>query len=450
MRFLYANLRFLTIYMRIKNLKIENYRCFEQKELSFDPHFNVVIGENGVGKTTILDAIACALKPIFTYLRGVGAIGIDKEDCRRVKFGRTEEFVREVTRLQIAFQNMVINGNSEQIEYESKQSAYDLFSMVALPETIGELFTYPKQEQKLSLIVYYPTDRLIPKTSQIEKNAIAPNGSRLIGYENALNNKNINIQQITTRIDTLERDESKYEKEVVDVPSLREELESTRAELNSIKTAIINCIPNCKKVIFSSQWNEIMIVFENGELKPFSKLSEGFRNTLAIVADIAYRCARLNSHLEENILTETEGIVLIDDLDLHLHPNWQRRIVPDLKRTFPKIQFIVSTHSPFIVQSLRKEELINLQDSDEISEGDPFRKSIEEVAEDEMGVHNVQRSSLFLEMQQNAATFFDLVKKGVKGKDLAEAKRKLDELMILYSDDAAYTALLKTKLPQSI
>jgi hypothetical protein len=57
---------------------------------------------------------------------------------------------------------------------------------------------------------------------------------------------------------------------------------------------------------------------------------------LAVVADIAYRCARLNSHLEENILTETKGIVLIDDLDLHLHLNWQRRIVADLKRTFSK------------------------------------------------------------------------------------------------------------------
>lgn len=89
-----------------------------------------------------------------------------------------------------------------------------------------------------------------------------------------------------------------------------------------------------------------------------------------------------------------------------------------------------------------------MQENAEALETDPFRKSIEEVAEEEMGVENIQRSALFLEMQQSAAIFFDLVKKGVKGKDLSLAKQKLDELTLLYSDDAAYTALLKSELPQ--
>ena len=120
-----------------------------------------------------------------------------------------------------------------------------------------------------------------------------------------------------------------------------------------------------------------------------------------------------------------------------------------LKRTFPKIQFIVSTHSPFIVQSLKKEELINLGNEEE-TEKEPFQKSIEDVVSDEMGVEVPQRSVLFMQMEKNAMDFFNLVKKGVKGKDLAEAKQKLDELTLLYSDDAAYTALLKSELPRSI
>jgi predicted ATP-binding protein involved in virulence len=92
----------------------------------------------------------------------------------------------------------------------------------------------------------------------------------------------------------------------------------------------------------------------------FGQLSDGYRNLIGMVADIAYRCIKLNPHLGENVISHTPGIVLIDDLDLHLHPNWQKRIVADLKNIFTSIQFVATTHSPFIVQSLKADELINL------------------------------------------------------------------------------------------
>jgi predicted ATP-binding protein involved in virulence len=82
---------------------------------------------------------------------------------------------------------------------------------------------------------------------------------------------------------------------------------------------------------------------------------------LAPVGDIAYRAVTLNPHLEANILTETPGVVSIDELDLHLHPKWQRRVIENLRTTFPKIQFICTTHSPFLILSLRSgEELLML------------------------------------------------------------------------------------------
>jgi len=447
--------------MRIKNIKIENYRCFEQKELSFDPHFNVVIGENGMGKTTILEALVSALKMYVLNFEKNKQPHLRKEyikagDIRRIKQGSAETLTKEETSLTLYIENF-FGEDTNRYDFDWKVNEKNKFGdaeTLTLKQKMNAIL-YAKERNatlnvKLPVIAYYPTDRITPLTSKIAENTVNPNDLRTIAYENALGNQKILMTTITARIKTLEFEEWKLSKEAPTNSLLASQLQLIKMELNALKQPIINCIPNCVKVEFSSTEHELMIDFENGERKPFSILSEGFRNTLAIVADIAYRCARLNSHLEENILTETEGIVLIDDLDLHLHPNWQRRIVSDLKRTFPKIQFIVSTHSPFIVQSLKKEELINLQDSDKISEGDPFRKSIEEVAEDEMGVHNVQRSSLFLEMQQNAATFFDLVKKGVKGNDLALAKQKLDELMILYSDDAAYTALLQSKIPHSL
>jgi predicted ATP-binding protein involved in virulence len=446
--------------MRIKKIKIENYRCFEQKELSFDPHFNVVIGENGLGKTTILEALVGALKMyVANFVKEkqphLRKNYIKNEDIRRIKQGSAETIGKEETSLTLYIENF-FGEDTNRYDFDWKVNAKNKFGDA---ETLNvkrkmNAILYSKEKNaalnvKLPIIAYYPTDRITPTTSQIAPHVVNPNDLRTIAYDNALENQKVLMTTITARIKTLEFEEWKLSKEAPTNSLLASQLHLVQMELNALKKPIINCIPDCVKVDFSSTEHELMIDFENGDRKPFSILSEGFRNTLAIVADIAYRCARLNSHLEENILTETEGIVLIDDLDLHLHPNWQRRIVPDLKRTFPKIQFIVSTHSPFIVQSLKKEELINLGNEEE-TEKEPFQKSIEDVVSDEMGVEVPQRSVLFMQMEKNAMDFFNLVKKGVKGKDLAEAKQKLDELTLLYSDDAAYTALLKSELPRSI
>ncbi|MGH9765374.1 MAG: AAA family ATPase, partial [Blastocatellia bacterium] len=105
----------------------------------------------------------------------------------------------------------------------------------------------------------------------------------------------------------------------------------------------------------------VIVEIESQGKQPFNNLSDGQRSMLALVGDIAQKAVTLNPHLGPNALEETPGAVLIDELDLHLHPKWQRRIVEDLRRTFPKIQFVATTHSPFLIQSLRSgEELIML------------------------------------------------------------------------------------------
>ena len=92
-------------------------------------------------------------------------------------------------------------------------------------------------------------------------------------------------------------------------------------------------------------------------------LSDGYRNVIKIILDIAARMCILNPYLKEKALQETPGIVLIDEIDLSLHPTWQKRIIGILKQLFPKIQFICATHSPFIIQSLEEGELITFRTS---------------------------------------------------------------------------------------
>lgn len=166
-----------------------------------------------------------------------------------------------------------------------------------------------------------------------------------------------------------------------------------------------------------------------------------------MVADIAYRCIKLNPHLGDDAVSLTPGLVLIDELDLHLHPNWQKRIVSDLKTVFKNIQFVATTHSPFIVQSLKSDELINL---DEVKglDYDPNKYSVEEISENEMGVINVKRSAEFSEMQSKAREYFDLVNKKASPDEIAKAKRLLDGLRVKFSKDPAYVALLESEFPK--
>jgi predicted ATP-binding protein involved in virulence len=122
----------------------------------------------------------------------------------------------------------------------------------------------------------------------------------------------------------------------------------------------------------------------------------------------------LNGSKQERAIIDTSGVVMIDELDLHLHPNWQRHVVSDLKNAFPNIQFVATTHSPFIVQSLAKDELINLdlESGEEGLESDPTNYGIEDVAEIEMGVENVARSEVFAEKVEVASQYYQLISKG--------------------------------------
>jgi predicted ATP-binding protein involved in virulence len=167
--------------------------------------------------------------------------------------------------------------------------------------------------------------------------------------------------------------------------------EYVNLQLQMVKQAITDIIPEWTSVAFSFHEDDLVGMFfgidGKTNLRMFRDLSDGYRRVISMVANIAYRCVRLNPHLRENAIRDAEGVVLIDEIDQHLHPTWQRKIVGDLKRVFPRLQFIVTTHSPFVVQSLEADEIINLDVEGRV-EVNPKDMSLEDVAEDIMGVES--------------------------------------------------------------
>ena len=139
-----------------------------------------------------------------------------------------------------------------------------------------------------------------------------------------------------------------------------EEYEVVKSTVSKFMSKMLNV--ECSNIFYDSRTNELIYTINNESL-PVRFLSSGFRTLIGMVLDISYRMAVLNPNLLGDIIEKTPGIVLIDELDMHLHPKWQWMVVSALKETFPSIQFIATTHSPLIIASCENENLISLNET---------------------------------------------------------------------------------------
>lgn len=422
--------------MNIRKIQIRNFKCFEEETFELNPQFNVFIGDNGKGKTAVLDAVALVLGDFISFLdyETIPQAFIQEKNTRikTIDGQPRPQYPVEIKSFTKLWEREL---DVRKIEHSGSPSSY-------IGTDYGEIFYEKVKESRIKsgiifpLLAYYGTGRLWGKEEDEIKYQKQEEGI-MMAYPDCLE-PNATSKAFFSWYKTL----------VYEVKAA--ERERDKIALKVVNDAICSMIPDWAGMYFSFKEDDI-IGFLDGEERQFSQLSDGYRNTIGMVADMIYRCIQLNPHLGENTLKETPGVVLIDELDLHLHPNWQRHIVSDLKRIFPKVQFIATTHSPFIVQSLTDKELINLdekfgKDGELGLDDDPSKYSLEDVSEYEMGVKNPQRSERFMEMMETAAAYYQLIAEGKNSKnneETARLKEKLDELESFYSDDAAYVALLQ-------
>jgi len=167
-----------------------------------------------------------------------------------------------------------------------------------------------------------------------------------------------------------------------------------------------------------------------------------------IVAEIAYRCIMLNGFLGIDAVKKTPGIVMIDEMDLYLHPLWQRHVLQDFQNAFPNIQFIVTTHSPFIVQSVDTKNVITLDSK--LSPISPSNRGIEEIMSVEMGLDEdiANRSEKYRKKYELAGKYYQLIKDGQAGSiEVNDVKKALNDLELEAKmfDDPAFEAALRLK-----
>lgn len=432
--------------MRIDQLTVLNFRRFEENTFEFHPQFTLLVGDNGAGKTALLEALRVG---VGAYLLGIDNSPVPapsiRRDCVRLEtrqggeFSTFERVIPCVVRCEGRVHGQDLRWSRE---LPSVRGRTNRVGARALEQRVKRHAQEDKKAIKderamnFPLVVSYGTGRLWiePRATRQALSAVRqPLGkaSRFEAYRGCL--------EPTMSSELLRR---WIKKMALIALQNQQPLQS----LDAVYGAVVGCVEGVERALYNFEIDDIVLDFKNGERFPFGLLSDGQRTMTALAADIAWRCIQLNPQLAGQAPRETEGVVLIDELDLHLHPNWQRVIVPNLLSLFPKLQFVATTHSPFIVQSLDGQGLINLSDEGLLQERkEPY--SIEDVAEETMGVETPQRSKRFLEMETAARRYYELLDpcKDDHHPDVAQAKKELDEIEAHFSTNPAYAAFLKLK-----
>ena len=348
----------------LRFVKLNNFRCFKALEIQLHKDLTVLIARNGAGKTTVLDAIAITLGTFVGSFQGGTRVGAAQRD---VRLEVTNEDLREMEpQFPLKIEAFgVINGQSINWmrQFNSAKSGTTIKDAKPLTN-IGKTLQTAVTDQKpvvLPVIAYYGTGRLWKQKKLTERKAFASEFySRTSGYQDCLDPASSYgyfldwfryASQAESDYFNLQRERS--------VP-LNEIQPSAYAGLLA---AVRDAVNICLKL---SGWHDIRYSFkhktvvmehaEHGTLE-VGQLSDGVRNMVALVADIAYRMVRLNSHFGRKAAQLTPGVVLIDEVDMHLHPEWQQQVLTALGQAFPLLQLIVTTHSPQVLTTVRQENI---------------------------------------------------------------------------------------------
>ena len=409
--------------MRIRELTLQNYRVYtERPPFSFSDRFTVVAGINGRGKTALLDGLALLCSRFLPHVSSARS-GYRRITSRDVHAGTmSAELTMQVTCAGIPIEYKLTYDKEREKITPTKLPA------VVKREVRNAYGDPTRADDAAPLVVYYTTDRAgyrLPKILPTE----VPRG-QASAYTGALFNRTVNFRDFMSRYlsaVTVDRTERLDNPNYLGNPAV--------AAISNALTTFLGGFENLRV----QEKPLRLLVDKAGVALDLSQLSDGERSFLAMICDLGRRLTLANPLLDDPL--HGAGVVLIDELELHLHPKWQREAREKLRRTFPNIQFIATTHSPFVIQALRPGELINL---DPKEFGEYADKSIEDIAETVMGVELPQKSARYHQMMRAAEEYFHLLRTpGTLPGDLDAAEQKLNMLSEPFSDDPAFQALLK-------
>lgn len=418
----------ITVDFKINEIEFKDYKGFSDEKFKFNKQLTLLIGKNGCGKTSILDGVAVG---IGAFLNGIDedtdSKNIYKEDIR-FKIDDFDDMLQRNSfpPTKISFKSRFINQDVEwsrtKVSLESSRTSTKDSSIITTPikQIVDDIRNRNKDiDRKVILPVfsYHGVGRVANFTKDMKTLEKTENISRFFGYKDCLKVAS-NYKVFVNWYRKMKYREFELSRRI---PSL-EAVENAIAKTLSILTK-----DEEYKVIGITYFEkEISVKFDNSEIVPISYLSDGYKDIIGIVSDIAYRMAILNSSLGSEILNKTPGIVLIDEIEVHLHPKWQQNILRALKEIFPKVQFIVTTHSPMVVSTTEENEAIELiKNKDKVipsNVGNPQEWYMSDILRNVFGVKERANKDKFenhaITIEDKLKQYSELIKKYTVNKDI--------------------------------
>ena len=350
-------------------------RAFKQATFEFKPGMNLLVGINGVGKTTVLDALRICLSKILTETSASKnpSQGFDQSDIR---IGLNAMQVSCNFQIKANLFNLLINKQKDEFSsnegglqrelkkkkrsremreaklekeiQDSKSASLVTPNYEKIEPSILTSLPDIKASKEQTLAIYFSTRRSLV-VEQKGSSTISAGGQAAAFAESLSINRPFNLREMAEWFRTRE--------------VLAEESPMALRHIDVLRSAVDQFLPEFNNLhVLEARTGLSFYIDKDGIPLNIAQLSDGERGVLSVVLDLSKRLSQANPELDDPNKNGV-AIVLIDELDLHLHPKWQRTIVENLTRTFPNCQFIVTTHSPQIIPSVDPGRVLIIKDN---------------------------------------------------------------------------------------
>jgi hypothetical protein len=328
--------------LQLHRVTATDYRCFAGLDLRLEPDLTVIFAENGGGKTLALRAIAALLGGWLPRLpAGLWTAGRARPDLRwvRTPAGAWEPVGPAVLRASgvaggvFASWELRLGPDDQKVSRRGLAGLQPARRRVLVPRA-----PWP-------VVAWYGTQRLWAQMRATPRRRAA-RVEREDGYLDCLDPR-------ASEDATLEW----LHRECVGDGLARLEGRPVRGFGDAVLAAMARATPGVRGLSFDFARGEVIADLHRSGSVPWGQLSDGYHVFLGLIGDIARRAVALNDHLGPGAVEAAEGVVLIDEVDLHLHPAWQEQVLAGLRRAFPRLQLVVSTHSPLVLSSAENRQV---------------------------------------------------------------------------------------------
>lgn len=412
--------------MFLKHLSIQNFKGLVHCEVDLEPGFNLLIGDNGKGKTSILEAASVALGGFIAGIDHIPSKHIVESEIRVSSSSMGDGSFNQQFETPVSIY-CCADVNGDEVKWTRQKNSVSASRTTVEPRDICKIANAMSKNPQsvLPVLSYQSAARAWMQKRDSSNKLFDTQFSRTLGYRNCLEEAT-DSKSLLNWCAKMEQVSWQKNKPIGEYESVK----------NAVSTfmSVMSGTDVCE-IQFDKQSSELSYKEGDGSL-PLRYLSAGYQSVIWMVLDIAYRMAVLNPNLREKA-TEGSGVVLIDELDVHLHPKWQWNIISALTQTFPNVQFISATHSPIIIASCKRGKLIDVNGDNISYPPSGYGVEINDV------LTSTQESKA---MDERVHQDLSEVYQRIEGEDFNGAQEKIEALEVALGENHPEIIKVKTQL----